>query len=232
MWKLTVFAIAVSLGASACAADAVEDAGQSEEAYSKVTSFRARATAYYPDSSALEGGFNDRLGRPLKTLQDHVAGRAPYVSVAMDSTAFPYGTRLRIPSLEAKYGKRLEFRVVDTGGAFRGKGTSRLDICVSGYKASLDASVNTTLDVTVVSGAASGTDDTPSSSGGSSSGGSSSGGSSSGGSSSGRACGRDGDCNPGNDGSGEICEGGRCVAGCRYDSHCPGVTRCVAGTCR
>ena len=41
MWKLTVFAIAVSLGASACAADAVEDAGQSEEAYSKVTSFRA-----------------------------------------------------------------------------------------------------------------------------------------------------------------------------------------------
>jgi threonine synthase len=46
------------------------------------------------------------------------------------------------------------------------------------------------------------------------------------------ACGRDGDCNPGNDGSGEICEGGRCVAGCRYDSHCPGVTRCVAGTCR
>ena len=217
MWKLTVFAIAVSLGASACAADAVEDAGQSEEAYSKVTSFRARATAYYPDSSALEGGFNDRLGRPLKTLQDHVAGRAPNVSVAMDSTAFPNGTRLRIPSLEAKYGKRLEFRVVDTGGAFRGKGTSRLDICVSGYKASLDASVNTTLDVTVVSGAASGTDDTPSSSGGSSSG---------------RACGRDGDCNPGNDGSGEICEGGRCVAGCRYDSHCPGVTRCVAGTCR
>src|SRR5437868_163147 len=73
--------------------------------------FSSRGTGYYPDASALEGGFKDRLGRPLNTLQDYLAGRAPYVSVAMDSKAFPYGTKLRIPELEAKYGRPIEFRV-------------------------------------------------------------------------------------------------------------------------
>jgi hypothetical protein len=56
-------------------------------------------------------------------------------------------------------------------------------------------------------------------------------------------CGKDGDCNPGNDGSGKICSGGvedpagksgggTCVPGCRIDAHCPGVTRCKSGTCQ
>jgi hypothetical protein len=56
-------------------------------------------------------------------------------------------------------------------------------------------------------------------------------------------CGKDGDCNPGNDGSGKICAGGvedpsaksgggTCVPGCRIDAHCPGTTRCKSGRCQ
>ena len=86
--------------------------------------------------------FVDRRDQPLRTLQDFLSGKANYVSVAMDSKAFPYGTKLRIPELEAKYGKQIEFRVVDTGGAFVGKGTSRIDICTANKRASLDSVIN------------------------------------------------------------------------------------------
>jgi len=47
----------------------------------------------------------------------------------------------------------------------------------------------------------------------------------------GAACGGDGDCNPGDDGSGKICVSGACVPGCHRDAQCPGVTRCVSGSC-
>jgi 3D (Asp-Asp-Asp) domain-containing protein len=104
--------------------------------------FTAKGTGYYPDNSPMEGGFKDRQGKPLHTLQDFLSGKAPYVSVAMDSKAFPYGTKLRIPELEKKYGRPIEFRVVDTGGAFKGKGTSRIDICTANQKASLDPTIN------------------------------------------------------------------------------------------
>ncbi len=104
--------------------------------------FKARGTGYYPDSSALEGGFVDRQDKPLQTLQDFLNGKSSYVSVAMDSKAFPYGTKLRVPELEAKYGQQIEFRVVDTGGAFTGKGTSRIDICTANKKASLEPTIN------------------------------------------------------------------------------------------
>jgi lysozyme len=68
-----------------------------------------------------------------------------------------------------------------------------------------------------------------SSSSGSSSGGSSS---SSGSSSGGASCTSDGQCNPGTDGSGLICVGGQCVAGCNADWECPGSTTCVSGQCQ
>jgi hypothetical protein len=48
----------------------------------------------------------------------------------------------------------------------------------------------------------------------------------------GTACSGDGACNPGGDGSGQICEGGVCVDGCRSNAQCPGATSCVAGQCR
>lgn len=46
------------------------------------------------------------------------------------------------------------------------------------------------------------------------------------------ACSNDGECNPGSDGSGLVCEGGACVAGCRTNNQCPGSARCVRGSCR
>jgi hypothetical protein len=53
-----------------------------------------------------------------------------------------------------------------------------------------------------------------------------------GGGGSGISCSGDGDCNPGNDGSGMICVGGQCVAGCHSDAQCPGITTCVGGQCQ
>ncbi len=111
--------------------------------------YEAVGSGYFPDPSLMEGGFTDMRGRPLRTLQDYLAGRASYVSVAMDLRAFPYGTRLRIRELEARYGQRIEFRVVDTGGAFRGKGTARMDICTANRAMSFDATINGPLHYTV-----------------------------------------------------------------------------------
>ncbi|MBX3185461.1 MAG: M15 family metallopeptidase [Labilithrix sp.] len=53
----------------------------------------------------------------------------------------------------------------------------------------------------------------------------------------GQPCSSDGQCNPGNDGSGLICNAGadgtkRCVPGCRSNAQCPGVTTCSGGQCR
>lgn len=48
----------------------------------------------------------------------------------------------------------------------------------------------------------------------------------------GKACASDGQCNPGNDGSGLICSGGVCVPGCRSNAQCPGTTTCTAGQCK
>lgn len=104
---------------------------------------KATGTGYYPDNSAMEGGYVDRKGAKLRTLQDFLAGKADYVSVAMDKNMnIPYGTKLRIPELEKKYGRSIEFRVVDTGGAFTGKGNSRIDICTGSKKDSLDSTIN------------------------------------------------------------------------------------------
>lgn len=108
-------------------------------------SFKARGTGYYPDSSALEGGFKDRHGVPLRTLQSFLSGTGDYISTAMDSNAFPYGTKICIPELSAHYGKPLPFKVVDTGNAFKNKGATRIDVCVENNKASLDSVINGTL---------------------------------------------------------------------------------------
>jgi 3D (Asp-Asp-Asp) domain-containing protein len=200
-----------------------EDVGGTQDALGVKSSFVSQATGYYPSSSQLEGGFTDRLGRPLHTLQQFLAGSAPYASVAMDTSAFPYGARLRIHEIDAKYGRSVVFRVVDTGGAFRGRGRSRIDVCVANRSASLDATINGSLHIDVVDESGGGTGASSSSSSGSSTGG---------GSSAGPACTGDGACNPGGDGAGQICSSGHCVAGCRSNAQCPGNTTCQAGQCR
>lgn len=214
--------------------DATE--GSSADALSVTSSFTSKATGYYPSGSALEGGFVDRRGVKLRTLQQFLAGQADYVSVAMDSTAFPYGQHLRIKELEAKYGRAIDFRVVDTGGAFHGRGRSRIDICVANQSASLSPSVNGTIHIDALTAASTSTsppaaptaaptaspstppaaDDPPAPPA----------------SPPGQACASDGQCNPGNDGSGLVCTAGSCVAGCRTNAQCPGSTQCSAGQCR
>ena len=113
--------------------------------------FKSKGTGYFPENSAMEGGFKDRKGKSLQTLQDFLSGKSKYVSVAMDKNAkIPYGKGLHIAELDKKYAAELkklgkehiDFRVVDTGGAFTNKGTSRIDIATANRKASLDPTVN------------------------------------------------------------------------------------------
>ncbi len=93
-------------------------------------SYLCKATGYYPFNNAMEGGLCDRIGKPLCTLEHHIKGYDPFVSVAMDQELdIPYGTLLFIPSFNTYYKRELVFKIVDNGGDFRGKGWGRMDIC-------------------------------------------------------------------------------------------------------
>lgn len=99
------------------------------------------ATGYWPksarpDERTMEGGLKDRLGKPLFTLEEFQAGKAPYVSVAGDDSIWPYGQRIAVNAWPG-----VTFRVVDTGGGFRGinkrfrvVGEEPLDFCVDSSK--------------------------------------------------------------------------------------------------
>ncbi|KAL4233413.1 hypothetical protein ACF0H5_008094 [Mactra antiquata] len=105
--------------------------------------YSATGTAYYPDSSPIEGGFVDMRDQPLGTLQDYLAGRSSIVTVAMDNHAgIAYDTHICIPELNHKYGRFIDFRVRDTGSAFFYKGFSRIDICVKTRQDSFDDTIN------------------------------------------------------------------------------------------
>jgi hypothetical protein len=206
----------LSVVATACAAPSdEEEIGESHDEIRSPGSFVARGSGYFPADDPVEGGFVDRRGKRLRTLQQFLAGTADYVSVAMDTNAFEYGQRLAIRELEEKYGRAIVFRVVDTGGAFRGKGRSRIDICTANRAASLDRTINGTLHIDVVDDRSGPSDpveaprqtEPPPTEGGA-------------------ACSSHGACNPGNDGSGLICVGGRCVPGCVSNIQCPGTSTC------
>ncbi len=107
----------------------------------------AQGTGYHPANTRMEGGYVDAQGRPLGTLQDYLDGRADYVSIALDRRLYErgavrYGDRFRIPELERRYGRPIEFRAVDTGGAFTGRGFSRVDVCTRSAHDGLDDGVN------------------------------------------------------------------------------------------
>lgn len=89
-----------------------------------------------------EGPAIDMRDHPLCTLQAFLAGKTKYVSVATDPR-IPYGTPVRIPHLEDLYDRVIDFRVVDTGSAFTGKGFTRMDICVDTEAESLAEELNT-----------------------------------------------------------------------------------------
>lgn len=79
----------------------------------------------------LEGGPFDRKGAPAYTLEQYLEGKAPYVTVAMDSNAFPYGTTVYNGKFKDSKGNLIPFRVTDTGGAFKNMGTQKMDIASS-----------------------------------------------------------------------------------------------------
>lgn len=227
--KLARLLLVFAFAACAAPSDADDEVAESSDEIRTVGSFVARGTGYYPANNSLEGGFLDRRGAKLRTLQQFLAGRADYVSVAMDTRAFPYGQRLRIKELEQKYGRPIVFRVVDTGGAFRGKGRTRIDVCVANRTASLDSTINGRLSIDVIderSGppepaptAQDPAEPEPSTPASSDTAG-------------GAKCSSHGACNPGNDGSGLICVDDRCVPGCVSNAQCPGVKTCKSGQCR
>jgi len=108
--------------------------------------FPSLATGYYPrgystpEEARMEGGPLDRLGRPLHTIEEFLAGNAPYASAALDSDALPYGTIFFCPEIGKRYSVSFDgivFRAVDTGSAFKNMGLSRVDFCVAGKQASL-----------------------------------------------------------------------------------------------
>lgn len=106
-------------------------------------------TGYYPAPHAPEGGCVDMRGKPLRTLQDYLAGRVDYVSVAMDkSLSGPgYGTEICIPQLNKKYKKRIRFKLVDHGPSFDGRRGAKIDICTRTAKDSCSSSINRKLTV-------------------------------------------------------------------------------------
>jgi len=215
----TLIALAVSLGLGlvACAQTVEEDPPATHDELRVIESFTSRGTGYYPDSSRMEGGYRDMRGARLRTLQQFLDGDAAYVAVAMDTHVFHYGQRLRIKELDQKYGRSIVFRVVDTGGAFRGKGRSRMDICTQNRSASLDPTINGTLHVEAID------EESGPDMGGSSDGS---------GDPDAKSCGNDGDCNPGDEGAGLVCKMHLCQPGCRTNDQCPGSQRCVTGQCR
>lgn len=87
-----------------------------------------RATGYTPENTTMEGGPHDRYGQPLRTLQKFLDGKAEYVSTAIDQNLGKVKRKICVPELNETFGKPISFYVVDTGGAFKGKGWSRIDI--------------------------------------------------------------------------------------------------------
>ena len=79
--------------------------------------YQATGSAYYPKRTKMEGGFLDRMGVKLNTLQDYFNNKAEYVSVAMDKKLeLRYGTVVKIPEIENDYQQVIEFRPGDEEG--------------------------------------------------------------------------------------------------------------------
>lgn len=115
-----------------------------------------RLTGYWPftarsDEKKMEGGVFDRMMPPgkykndptsqqykdhiLHTVEDYLAGTAPFVSLSGDDAIWPYAQAVRIPWTN---GGTILGRVVDTGSHFRGinklyraVGFEPIDVCVA-----------------------------------------------------------------------------------------------------
>lgn len=132
--------------------DAVQGKVVNDDGDAVSPTFKARTTGYWPftardDEKKMEGGVNDRKGKPLHTLEDAQSGAAPFVSVSGDPDIFPYGQRLALAEWPG-----IVFRVVDTGSHFHGAskvyrmvGAEPLDICVASSKTKVPITTTATI---------------------------------------------------------------------------------------
>lgn len=90
--------------------------------------FLANITAYYPDSSTLEGGYQDAIGNPLVGYPDQLTCAVP--------KNVPLGSKVKILGTGTKY-DNLIFTATDRGGAIvvDSDGTYHIDLCLKTYNA-------------------------------------------------------------------------------------------------
>ncbi|XP_034178472.1 uncharacterized protein LOC117603423 [Osmia lignaria lignaria] len=115
----------------------------SGRAYHNVT-----MAAYYPDfNSDNESDYLDARMKKLRTLQDFLDGRNAFVTVSMDlDSGIPYGTKVCIPELNAKFQRQIPLQVRDRSHYDDVKSKlpdfSHVDICVRTEEDTYDNSVN------------------------------------------------------------------------------------------
>ncbi|KZC07180.1 hypothetical protein WN55_08562, partial [Dufourea novaeangliae] len=115
----------------------------SGHAYHNVT-----MAAYYPDfTSDDEFDYLDARLKKLRTLQDFLDGRTEFVTLSMDlDSGIPYGTKVCIPELNAKFSRQIPFQVRDRSHYSDVKTNSpdfsHVDICVRTEEDTYDNSVN------------------------------------------------------------------------------------------
>ena len=90
-------------------------------------------TGYYPSNSKMEGGFEDCVGNPLKTLSNYVRGSRnnSYVSLAVDPEVIPLGCLVNIEGFKDNKDVPILFYACDKGGDVKGK---HVDICCGNKK--------------------------------------------------------------------------------------------------
>ncbi|XP_076643443.1 uncharacterized protein LOC143353763 [Halictus rubicundus] len=105
-------------------------------------------TAYFPDfSSDDEFDHVDVNMKKLRTLQDFLDGRAEFVTASMDlESGIPYGTKVCIPELNAKFDRQIPLQARDrthySDGKAKSPDFSHIDICVRTEEDTYDNSVN------------------------------------------------------------------------------------------
>jgi peptidoglycan hydrolase-like protein with peptidoglycan-binding domain len=110
----------------------------------------ALATIYTPylartrKQKRMEGPPQDRFEQTICTLERHLAGSCPYVSVAIDRRLnVPNGTPLLIPEISDLVGRPVDFRIVDTGSPKHFRGAKHVDIATdSGDDAGLGSLIS------------------------------------------------------------------------------------------
>ena len=108
----------------------IESSGGSSGSGKVMTGFQT--TGYYPDNSAMEGGYYDCFGNRLCTLQQYLSYSVAYVSLAVDPSVIPKKSIVHIDGY-TRDGSPVKFWACDVGGAIKGK---HVDICVANAKES------------------------------------------------------------------------------------------------